>query len=292
MRLAAPHNIPGGPHLIEVVFTESAAGSMQEAKVLGEKGLSGSPKDIYCFPLHLDIGPIAGGVMGDERRKVLEKLFSAYPFWAAGAAETISAAKDTMERFTERVSKDEPIRIWYSSEPDEYCGYLWICSVLQDMPLRGPVELVCLPHWEKMPGGTIVFHTGFGELAPEEFAPLEETARQAPDLLIAGNQFEWMDLAGENAGLRAVISGRVMSVPDSFYDFLILRELEGMEDEFPEALLIGTVLGRSQIGMSDAFLARRIQTMVDAGLLEVVRPCDDPEVPTYHRTVRKKTLPA
>lgn len=274
-----------GVLMLEILFSESAAGSMKIAKM--QDGLGGSPADIFCFPLCLDIGAINDDVLGEQRRTVLRDLFSIYPFGEATASEMISVAKDELARFQKRAPQNEQIRVWYSPEPDELCGWLWFASVLQETPAHGPVSVVLMPAWEENPDGTIVQRTGFAEVSPENWVGFLQFERTAPPLLIAGRQFDWTVLQQQNAGLRAVISGRVMSVPDSFYDFLIDEAICGLNGNFHEAVVIGNVLGRSQIGISDAWVAKRIQVMVDEGRLEVVENSDDPEAPVYHRVLRK-----
>lgn len=275
--------------MIEILFTESAAGCMKAAKALGRgDGLRGSPEDVFCFPLSLDIGTIDGDVTGDERIRVLQKLFSAYPFGGDAAEQMVHTARKELKRFKERAASGERIRIWYSCEPDEACGWLWFASVLQEMTSHGPVSLVRLPQWDETRSGTVVMHTGFGEVVPEDLVSYVRFEREAPSLLIAGRQFDWTLLVEQNAELRAVISGKVLSVPDNFYDFLIVRAIDAAEDEFHEAMIIGNVLGRSQIGMSDGWLALRINEMVETGQLEVVEESQDEDAPAYHRVLRKK----
>lgn len=58
--------------------------------------------------------------------------------------------------------------------------------------------------------------------------------------------------------------------PDTFYDAFILRELEAQEDEFMEAMLIGKVLGKYSLGISDGLIALRIEQFIKEGKLEVI----------------------
>lgn len=72
---------------------------------------------------------------------------------------------------------------------------------------------------------------------------------------------------------------------EDFYDWLLLRELDKLSGEFQEARLIGEVLGRYQLGLSDCWLALRIEDMISRGTLEAVTspPADGPN---YHRVLR------
>lgn len=274
--------------MIEILFTQTGAGSMAAAKEAHAGGLGGDASDVFCFPLSLDIGQIGEDILGAQRIDALKRLHAVFPQGDEAAKELVAAAAKDMERFRARGIGTEPIRVWFSSEPDEMCGWLWFASVLQEMTAHGPVTVVNMPAWEERNDGTVVMHTGFGEVSPEDWSSYARFARQAPPLLIAGRQFDWTLLRQQNAGLRAVISGRVVSVPVSFYDFLIESAVSSAPDAFYEAMIIGNVLGRSQIGISDAWVALRIDEMIAQGRLDVVMEAEDPDGPAYNRILRKR----
>ena len=66
-----------------------------------------------------------------------------------------------------------------------------------------------------------------------------------------------------------MVNGRVMGVPEDFYDFLIWREI-GQEPE-KQARIIGRILGHSRIAVGDWWYAKRIQEFLDQGKLKVIR---------------------
>ena len=95
-----------------------------------------------------------------------------------------------------------------------------------------------------------------------------------------------MQLQAENAPLRAVVNGQLVSVPEDFYDPFLLRELDALPDEFREAKLIGLTMGKYQLGVSDGWYAHRIgQFIQDGRLLPLTKP--EEGCPTYHRILRK-----
>lgn len=87
----------------------------------------------------------------------------------------------------------------------------------------------------------------------------------------------------ENAPLRAEINGRLCSAPLSLYDDIIRRELAKMPMEFCEARLIGSVLGRNELSISDSFIAQRIASLLKSGELQEVMP----DKASYRRILRK-----
>ena len=67
----------------------------------------------------------------------------------------------------------------------------------------------------------------------------------------------WNDLVEDNSPLRAVVNGKVLGVPEDFYDFQIWKRLT--KKPVKEARLIGDILGYSQISIGDWWYAKRIE---------------------------------
>lgn len=82
----------------------------------------------------------------------------------------------------------------------------------------------------------------------------------------------WSDLVEENSPLRAVINGKVLSVPENFYDFQIWKRLT--DQPIKEARLIGNILGNSQISVGDWWYAKRIEYYIEQGKICVVEDSD------------------
>lgn len=162
---------------------------------------------------------------------------------------------------------EEPVRIWTDRTPASQCALRFAACLLTGTPDRAVLQLI-LPDWEARPDGVIVEHGSWGDLAPEELAAhLSETV-ELPPLRVRMLAGEWRTLADENAPLRAMVNGRLISVEAGFYDPLILRELP--EGPVQVASLIGNVLGRQRPGADDRLLAGRIRAMLDAGALRMV----------------------
>ena len=96
----------------------------------------------------------------------------------------------------------------------------------------------------------------------------------------------WQALQAENAPLRAVLNGRLVSVPENIYDDFIIREIATEDEKFQEVMIVGRVLGKYQLGISDFWVAFRIEEMICAGKLEAVSAAPK-DMPTYHRILRK-----
>ena len=97
----------------------------------------------------------------------------------------------------------------------------------------------------------------------------------------------WQKLQSENGPLRAVVNGRLCTVDADFYDTFILRELEKQPEEFHEARLIGQILGKYPLGLSDSLIALRMEVFISRGMLSPVT-VPEQNAPIYHRYLRKE----
>lgn len=78
---------------------------------------------------------------------------------------------------------------------------------------------------------------------------------------------------------------RLRSLPEDAYDVSIRRALAETPREFREGRLIGDILGRCALGISDGLLAMRIEAMVQSGELAVAREAEADR--PYSRVLRR-----
>lgn len=254
--------------MIEVVFGESEAGALKVALQSGKLGT-----DVICLAFALEIGDIGKPVTSKYRAKLLCDLLYAEQ-WGEDA-EMQNELKQLggeysaeLQRLDGYLKKGEPIRVWYDSAPYSVCGMLWLCAHIRDRANSVEMRVVKLPRTITR-GKTAVVRTNWGEVSPGEFVKLLPLQRRLKPVEIAMNAASWNGLQSENAPLRAVVNGSVMSVPASFYDFLILKNLG--EEPIKEAVLIGKVLGSDNIGVGDWWYARRIERFIAQNRIRIVK---------------------
>ena len=78
---------------------------------------------------------------------------------------------------------------------------------------------------------------------------------------------------------------RLRRLPEGAYDVSIRRALAEAPREFREGRLIGDILGRCALGISDGWLAMRIEAMVQSGELAVAREAKADRL--YSRVLRR-----
>ncbi|NLO37440.1 MAG: DUF1835 domain-containing protein [Clostridiaceae bacterium] len=240
--------------MIDVLFGDSPAGALKAAK-----GVLGNRLGTICpLTLALDIGRLDEPVL--DRISVLRRLFQHFPD-ADGVVTALAAAnRRSLAHLRQCQGRREPVRIWVSrSDPAEWCGFLFVCHLLGAS--RVPLLAVFVPE---------PLHST-GEIVPEQFASLILLAQHVSCETIEAGAREWQTLVGENAPLRAVVNGRVLSVPENFYDFVLRRVMP--DRAFHAAQLIGRAL-LALPGVGDGWLYLRMQVMVAAGELEQLAPAE------------------
>ena len=250
---------------MEIVFGRSAYGSLRVAAA-ENPGLG----RVMCFNGGWSMGDIRGSGLGPEREAGLKKLLAPFPEELARSLAGLEEDRVTLEQL---LASKEPVRIWYSEAPEELCGLCWLLTRLDG---ERKLSAVRLPEAAAR-GNSLVRHRCWGEVLPEEFGEFLTLERPVTPAMVLAARVTWQDLQEENARLRAVISGDLHSVPDSFYDFFLERELERIpeEDEFREAVLIGDVLGRYHLGIGDIWIGLRVEELLGRGRLRVTREPQD-----------------
>ena len=261
----------------------------EEAEPMG-----GNPQDIFSFELSLSIGDITENQPGPKRLRALEQLAGIYPDEKYGArqiSDTFRRVKDDFEEISRRILSGEAAHIWYSSNPDELCGLIWLAAQLSPQrcgkEYTGSLYAVRLPQWSLDRHGTVFSKTCWGETLPEEWHRYLSLQEILPSGFCSDCLTLWQTLQNENAPLRTVLNGQPVSVPENFYDNFLLRELAAEEEIFHEARLIGKIMGKYRLGISDSFLSLRIEDMIRRGLLKVITQAEK-GMPIYHRVLQKQ----
>lgn len=264
----------------------------EESRLAWERAtpMGGKTADIYGFNLMLSMGDISENQPGIKRKMTLEHLYSVYPNneGRQAAEEIFNRANENLKKIRERTVAGETLRIWYSNQPDEICGLFWFMGQLNQWKVHEEqVLIVKLPEWEVDEKGHIVQKNSWAGVAPGEWQQYIALQKTVNPFFIQSCASYWQELQEENAPLRAMLNGQLVSTSEKLYDDFILREIAEEGEEFHEAMIIGRVLGKYQLGMSDSWVALRIEEMIRAGIFEAVKECDK-DSPIYHRILKKR----
>ena len=254
--------------------------------------LGGNPEDVYDFSLSLSIGDISEDEPDSKRKQAMKQIYSVYSPKAEEVAESLfRRAKKNLEAVRGRIMTGESVRIWYGNSPDEFCGMYWLLSQIYKLhkinEIKNKISIIKIPEWEVLGNNNVIKKSSCRAVGPEEwhkYLCLEQIITPSFWKYCAES---WTLLQQENAPLRAVLNGELVSVPETIYDDFIIREIRAENETFYEVKIIGTVLGNYDLGVTDSFFALRIEEMIRDGKLEIVTD-NEKDAPTYHRILKKK----
>lgn len=278
--------------MIEVLFAESEAASMRAEKstviyskidgptsvfIAGKKKppekehsawLEGNAGDVVCFGYRLDIGNIQDDIEGHYRKNLIFSLLN-----MENEKETQDYADSymQMQKLKIYLEAGESIRIWYSDAPYSRCGLYHLCNILNCY--ENEIYLVKLPEYV-VHGKTICFYKNWGEVAAEEFAGFLSGERIVSKEELRMYASLWNELVEDNSPLRAIVNGKMIGVPEDFYDFMILNRIT--TKPIKECRLIGDIIGHNQASIGDWWYAKRIQHFIEKGLIKVLEDAEKP----------------
>ncbi len=265
--------------MIEVVFSDSTKGGM--AMAAKSHHAIGRP---VAIGFNLDVGDISGEVDGGERKAVFVRLFNSVAFKPSEIEHFFGVQKDDVKTLITAAKNGEPIRVWESDAAYSMCGFAYVCDLLREMDC--PLSAVHLPKFWPLVENTVQSFSSWQEVSEDGFLSFLSEERPVSRLEKWSLADAWRLIRAENTLLRASVSGRLISVPENFYDFIIERELP--EGEIVMARLIGQILGRYPLGVSDGWYAMRMENMIDDSRLLVVGE-KDPTHP-YGKVLRKREV--
>lgn len=293
--------------MLEVVFSDSEKGSMKVAKNYNEKNMiggavsyigakptkvelekhfegqavGGNSRDVINIGFSLDVGDISGSIDGDERQDVFRKIWGRFDFDNKEQEQFFQNQRKDMEKLLTVAQNGTPIRIWKSNAPYSTCGFYFVCDMLRNIDCD--IRVISLPEYKKISENEIVTYSDWGEVEASKLYQFLTLEKQLSNIekRVASNY--WHELMVEDAPLRAIINGKLISVPENFYDFIITKNLP--DNDFIMARLIGKLLGEYNLGISDSWYALRIDKMIEDNKLIIIEN-EEPKHP-YGKVLRK-----
>jgi len=270
--------------MLEVVFNDNEKGSMKLAKDYNgkrtnkaelekhyeDKAVGESSKDVVNIGFSLDVGDIFGSIDGYERQSVFLKLWGRFGFDKKEQEQFFLNQRRDMESLLSAAKDGVPIRIWKSDAPYSTCGFYFVCNRLRNIDCD--ISVISLPKYKQRTENEMVRYSHWGEVGSSElykFLYLEKQLSQIEKKIYSDH---WDRLVLENAPLRTIINGELISVPENFYDLIITANCP--ENDFIMVQFIGELLGKYNLGISDSWYAFRIDKMIADGKLVIVEDKD------------------
>jgi len=237
--------------MIEVMFGESEGGAMKMAKNyqkpdynngaigwIGKKpskeeldkmfeghAIGGNSSEVVCIPFMLDNGYINVPIESEYRKKLILDM---YTINGINDKNTLKDLDETwgkylveIERLKKYATLGEDIRLWYSDAPYSVCGFYYVCNLLKDYNCK--VFVIKLPKYMQLSDDEIQYYISWGEIAAGKFYKFLHLEKELSYCELRYFASNWFELMEENSTLRAIVNGRVIGVPEDFYDNIIKK---------------------------------------------------------------------
>lgn len=252
--------------MIEVVFEESSKNTMKIAKAYKNgESIKGSGKDVVYIGTFLDIGDISEDLNSPFRKKIFKNLYS-HIYDEKELEQFFYNEYKDLEKLLSAAKNKAKIRIWKSNTAHSACVLAYISYKLRNIDCE--ITIVSLPERHKLAKDTIHFFTSWQEVVPERLHKFLSFERELSDIEKRMESDLWKNLKEENAPLRAIINGRLISVSEDFYDQFIIRNIP--DGEFLMGQLIGSLVNKYQLGVSDLWYRLRIKEMIESGKIKII----------------------
>jgi len=245
---------------LHVVFTPSAAGELRKAlKATGRNG------DVVSLFDCLSFGPINPHDPAARCKWVEEELD--YTGWE----NVITDSRDFWDR---PYAHRGPIIVWTSRRSaDEYAGFLEWLSRFGDLDFE-VVDVTTATVGHRGPDGNISRRPAIslGILHSHEILELVlmNSAEKLSAALHGHYRTHWDRLRAENAPLRVLSGGELVSAPITFFDQLLLSHAKS--DWQKVAMVVARALTEfwdtQTLQTGDLVLAARVRSLVASGFLE------------------------
>lgn len=238
--------------MLNVCFSESAMNGLKFAIYRDVLRYS----QIICLPDDLSIGDISDVRDFNKRRGVLTSLISNEKYIDI-------RCKEIYDSFFHEIYKHKSITIWYSNIPQEFCGFLFVLWLLKEEPID--IKAVCCSRTIEKEENVFITYNSVGEIDTEEFSLflpfIYNVTEGDKEKYIA----LWERLSCENGSLRIFKNSSMITVEESYYDEIILKYITSMPNMI--ARVIGEILQNEKLGIADGFIKRRIQELINRGIL-------------------------
>ncbi|WEE36086.1 DUF3658 domain-containing protein [Lactiplantibacillus paraplantarum] len=197
---------------------------------------------VLSLPLSLQIGD-------------LTRLTTDGPAQLANSADD-PVVKQALATLKSQVKPGAVLRVWWSTMPDDWVGFDWLCQQLVDTDAQLRQVMVPLSQVITQPGLALQSLAELSEILPEDIAHYLQLAQVVSKNEQRAHSYEWQALVAENAPLRVNLNGHLVSVAADFYDSLLERQIQPGR---PVVQIIGEMLMRYSLGLPDWWYRARIQ---------------------------------
>ena len=199
--------------------------------------------------------------------------------------EELEIIKANLSQLNKYLKNGEDIRLWISESAIDRCGLYWFCNYAKSC--SNNIYIASCPGYELELYENILIEnhrwSSFSNLP--YMATFADSATKLGDDIINLYSGLWDQLVKENAPLRIVIDGVVISTTEDFFDNALLQFVS--TDPKCQSTIMGNFLGKWQCACV-SFLCERIEFLLKKGLIEIVEDKVDDDGCYWARTIKLK----
>ncbi|NGZ76278.1 DUF3658 domain-containing protein [Saccharibacillus alkalitolerans] len=266
---------PEGMEYLHIAPDVSTGGSLKQAF---RTEIEREQQRVAAWRDHLACGPLTGV---EQREGWLRRLA-----WLGQmhGSDDLDGMRDLDKGYREitelpgRVSADTGIVIWAAGNAAEQIALRWLLFLFREF--TGSVYVIDAPAVTAgLTGRSDAVFLKSGELSADKLRSVWERAVQTglAEYALTGQrrrqmESEWEVLSAGKHTLHRYGEGRIVGVPEDYYDAYLLetaKKVCGRRGEYRKAArVIGEALGQSEEPLDDSFLNHRLSSLVYAGRLE------------------------
>ncbi|MBE3570179.1 MAG: DUF1835 domain-containing protein [Bacillales bacterium] len=261
--------------MVHILFGDSPAGSLKV--VLKDLGVY-KEENVISFGEVFSVGPIRQLHEESGKKARFDWIKNNFSDKYCEFFEYKQKFQRTIHQI-KSIPEGKSIAIWIAENSHEQTGLRYVLHLLKgknhEIKVINTTKMYA-EHFNRPDSKYVVLHTG--EIPPEKLQVIYEQSKQkAPLSQLERERFEqeWLSLSENGEALRIWRNGRILSVPEDYYDQYIINRAKKLHskqktnDFMKSARLIGEVLGHLEQYVGDEFLEYRLRRLIEKGVFEM-----------------------
>ena len=174
-----------------------------------------------------------------------------------------SADQAAITHLKAAIHANRALRIWWTDVPNDVIGLWWLADLCakQKLSIQQVHVPTIFPHATQP---ALYKITKLGELDPDSLDSLVKNTTTLSVRDLTAFSYGWQNLHSASNEVRILLNGELLSVPETYFDPLILAKVKTPPKTFPEHVkVIGRLLGEYQISLPDWWWHYRLQQLFD-----------------------------
>ncbi|HDR4441402.1 hypothetical protein BK720_06820 [Bacillus thuringiensis serovar brasilensis] len=260
-------------NVIHIGFGDSACGNLKSAF---SKNNEYKNEQIICINEDFSIGPIykleSNKGLQERKQWLKEVLTKTGSILDKDYLGWIEITLNKNSHIAKEIPTDSKVIIWHGDNASDQIGLRFVAFLLQNNNIQ--FEEVNVTEYSRQIEYKVhdlqnkeIPHVikSLGEMPPELTLDALQLKKSMSSLTIESLINDWEKWAQTKDVLRIILKGKIVAVPEDYYDLSIL---ENTLNEYQNAShIVGDVMGESDQRIGDTYLAYRVYQLIQQGKL-------------------------